>query len=396
MKSFETKILDFFKKNIFYFGGAILLLFSVYLRIIAIPQLNGDLIGGFLPWVDEFRANGGFIAMRQGVGNYNYAYQTILAALSYLPFEPIYLVKSIPIFFDYVLAFASAMVVYNLVEPNRRKLACFIAFFVVLNLPTVFMNSAVWGQCESISTSAIVLSIWALTKDRPALAMFLFGVALSFKLQPIVFIPALLLIYFCSRRFSVFNFLLIPVGMIVPSLGAIFVGHGIRDIFRVYFSQVSLYAKLTMNYPNIYCWLPENYSLFSKIGIVLTFTVLLIGYMLVILKTKKLEVKDYISVFIWTGYVCVFFLPAMHERYGYAVEILFILYSLINKRFFLLSIGLCLIGAISYLPFLMGFNPIDQKYLAVISLIIFISATMAFFKDFLSERGEIRLKETKA
>ena len=91
-----------------------------------------------------------------------------------------------------------------------------------------------------------------------------------------------------------------------------------------------------------------------------------------------------------------FFLPAMHERYGYAVEILFILYSLINKRLFLQSIGLCLIGAISYLPFLMGFNPIDQKYLAVISLIIFISATMAFFKDFLSERGEIRLKETKA
>ena len=78
-----------------------------------------------------------------------------------------------------------------------------MAYAVVLFLPVVFLNSAVWAQCDSIYTSFCVMSFYFLLRGRGRLSMALYGVAFSFKLQAVFFAPAAVVFFLKGRlKFS--------------------------------------------------------------------------------------------------------------------------------------------------------------------------------------------------
>ena len=119
-------------------------------------------------WVQYFRDNGGFAALKDSVGNYNVPYLYFLALFSYVDIYDLYLIKLLSTFFDVLLAFG-AMRLTGLFTRSRVKLL--FVYFAVLFWPTVVLNSAVWGQCDSIYVALGLLAVYWAMDGRPVLGM---------------------------------------------------------------------------------------------------------------------------------------------------------------------------------------------------------------------------------
>ena len=79
------------------------------------------------------------------------------------------------------------------------------SFFAALLAPTVFVDSALWGQTDSIYTSMLVASIYFAIRRRPILSLFFFSVALSFKLQAIFRFPLFIVLLLKRRTHLLFS-----------------------------------------------------------------------------------------------------------------------------------------------------------------------------------------------
>ncbi len=383
MSKTENAVLEFLRKYILFIAGAVLLFLSFWARRSVLSYLSGDMEMYLIPWFYQIFGNDGLSSLGTGVGNYNIPYQTLIAILTYLRGRPENLIKYLSIIFDYVLAYASMRLVMVSLpkEDKRRGIASFVTFFAVLYLPTVFLNSAVWGQCDALYSSFIVLGILELKKEKPWAAMIFFGLAISFKLQAIFFLPALLLYYFCSRKFSILWLFEIPGMMIVTSLPGLILGRSVRDIFAIYAEQTVTYPYTQMDYPNIYFFLPNDYKLLSAAGIIFALAVLLITYTAVIRNTgsDSLPTAFWLRLTAWTGYACVMLLPAMHERYGFAAEILFVINAVLYRDMILETALLIGITVAAYTTFLFDFTSINLTVLSVINTALFAFVTWKVF-----------------
>ena len=66
----------------------------------------------------------------------------------------------VSIIFDYILAISIAVLTKELLK-GKKKANDFavLAYGLILILPTVFINSADWGQCDSIYATFSVISL---------------------------------------------------------------------------------------------------------------------------------------------------------------------------------------------------------------------------------------------
>ena len=130
------------------FSICVLLLFlALLIRGLCLNYETLDYQDFLTRWVAYFRDNGGWKALSQNVGNYNIPYLYFLAAFSYSGVKDLYLIKLLSIAFDVILAFGVLRLV-TVYTDNMAKRLC--AFFITLFLPTVILNGALWGQCDSI------------------------------------------------------------------------------------------------------------------------------------------------------------------------------------------------------------------------------------------------------
>ncbi len=83
-------------------------------------------------------------------------------------------------------------------------------------LPTVMVNSSLWGQADAIYTFCLLACIYFLVTDRPLLSVFAFGVAFAFKAQAIFIFP-LLAVFFLRRKIAWPYFLAIPLILFWPA-----------------------------------------------------------------------------------------------------------------------------------------------------------------------------------
>ena len=383
----ERKAVEFLEKKKWWILSAILLVASFIARKQVLYYLSGDMTFYLIGWFYEIASKGGFPALAQRVGNYNIPYQTLIALMTHFKGEAVFLIKYLSIFFDYVLAIAGVLLVNALSKDGKRAtpLQQFLALTGTLFLPTVFLNAAVWGQCDAIFTSFLVFSALFFVKDKPLLGIVFFGLALSFKLQAIFFLPILLLYYVCRKRFSCLAFLLIPATLIVTSLPGIVYGRSLFDFWEIYSEQTITYLNTTLYYPNIYYFLPDDYVLLSKVGLLLTMFVLIAGFAAIHDRTvvqKRESKKEWMLYLIWSVFSCVIFLPGMHERYGFAVEIFAILFAIAYREMIFEAIAMVLIATLSYTPFLLNFDKVPMRVEAAANLLVYGFVTWrTFFKE---------------
>lgn len=107
----ERKLIDWMikRKDILLF--LIVTCMAILARIPGLDYISEDMTDHLLPWAEQFRANPGFSAMRSQIGDYNFLYQAIIILICRLPGSMLHLYKYISIFFDFLLAIASAALI---------------------------------------------------------------------------------------------------------------------------------------------------------------------------------------------------------------------------------------------------------------------------------------------
>lgn len=290
---------------------------ALFLRALLLDHATLDYQNFLAHWVAHFRENGGFSALKDPVGNYNVPYLYLLALLSYLPIPDLYGIKLFSILFDVLLAWGGLRLVKRLTGKENAPLA---AFSTLLLLPTVVLNGACWGQCDSVWAALCVLALACALESRPAASLALLALAFSFKLQAIFILPLWCALWFTGR--VKFRHLLAFPGVFVLSVApAFFFGKPIKDILSVYLNQASdsvSWSTVNYNSPSLFALLPHQAQVapwVPKLTIALAFLFMLAILALLFLRRQTVDDLSLVLAGIALSLGIPFLLPYMHERY---------------------------------------------------------------------------------
>ena len=185
---------------------AVLVLAAVGLRLLLLPFTNHDLTDAVIPWYEYMIRNGGLQAINglldsaNGFPAYIYSppYLYLLAAAIPLTkwFSTVEVIKLVSIVFDFVSAIAVFYLVKLKFPTGWKKWA---GFFAVCFAPTVFINSAYWGQFDGIYTAFLVVCLYFVCTGRISLSLVFFATALAFKLQAVLFVPLYVVLFFQKK-----------------------------------------------------------------------------------------------------------------------------------------------------------------------------------------------------
>lgn len=311
------------------------------------------------PWFEEIKAHGGLASLSTQIGDYNILYQTIIALMTYLDIPCIYQYKFLSIVFDFVLAIGVA---YFIAYPDKssnpladvqdketRQVQFNLAYTIVLFLPTVVLNSAYWGQCDSIFTSLLVLFMAFLHKKKFLSAFTLYGIAFAFKFQSILLLPFVICYYFYKKDFSIgWLFVSIVVFYLCNSIG-LFYGRTVLEPFEIYFSQTETYSFMYLNIHSFWMLIGDNYEHLKSFALICTLILCGIGLYLILSGKKKLDTHEqFLHTAAWFLWTCILFLPAMHERYTYALDIVLLMLCFKNSTYVKYAALSILLSCITY------------------------------------------------
>ena len=368
----EKKLLNFIEKNLFWVVAIAIFVFGVLIRIPPMEYVSGDFYHYLSPWFDEIKESG----LSHQVGNYNLVYQFLIYLMTKLPFKAIYSYKILSCLFDYLLAIIAGRAVYRLLDKDRRRWGSLVVTGVVLLSPVVILNSAVWAQCDSIFVFFAVFALFALMKEKYVLSMIMLGISFAFKLQAVFLFPVFLFVYFVRKRFTVLSFVWVPLSVIACGIPTMFYGRNPLETITIYTEQTEVYPYMSLNSPSFWQLVlkPMDVSQYESMKTTAIFLTIVILFAVMVYWIKNRFSTDGVNLiamaFLLT-YICVLFLPAMHERYSYIYEILAICLAIIYPKTIPLCCGLHIVTLLSYASFLFGVVPISFPILALINIVIF-------------------------
>src|ERR1043166_2235011 len=338
---------------------------SVALRWTLFDFETGDFRGKQKPWFDIMLATGRFKSLADHFSNYPPLYLYFLALASWLPISALYALKTVYIAFDYVLA----AYVYAIVKLKYSSGALpLVSFLSIIFLPTVFINSAMWCQCDAMYTSAMVACLYYLLKKCHLKALIALGIAFSLKPQA-GFLGPLVLTLAIRRQFSYFSLYVIPVTYLVASMPALIAGRPLSEILFLYTDQpIQPFPSLTLGATNLYQWLSDaHFQMLFHAGLVLAAWVILLFIWLIAREAKReLFAEDLVGLAILSTLLFPYVLPTMHERYFSPADVFSVIYAfyLPSKYYYALLVQMC--SLFTYLPYLIGKEPLPRPYLALV------------------------------
>jgi len=378
MSKFEEKIVDIIIKNKNILFIVVVTMLGIIVRFFGRDKISSDMSTFLIPWYDCIKSAGGIKSLENQVGDYNILYQTIIACLTYLDVNPVYLYKSLSSLFDFVLAISGAYIISKGYKKKWNESAIFgLVYAAILFLPTVVLNSAFWGQCDSIYAVLIMWSVYFIYIDRPRRGFIILGIAFAFKLQSIFIVPVIIYLYFYKRNFSIiYSFYTVVVFWLSGIVGYIN-GRNLLDVFKIYQNQTGEYGMLYMNTPSFWSIFSsdKDYHLLMEFAIILTIVIL--GCGLLFLLEKKIRIDDLSNLLLlvsWTLWTSVIFLPGMHERYTYPLDVVLIMLAFANRRYIYIAVLEIVLSTIAYGSFLFGFGEVTILC-SVINLVCWIVLT---------------------
>lgn len=315
-----SKVKNNYSKIILVIGIAAALL----IRYICLDFESFDYLSFLRKWVQHFADNGGWRAIKDQVGDYNVMYQYIVIICSYLNISSLYAIKLFSIVFDFVLALGCCKLI-GCFGVSRAKQH--VIFVIILLLPTVWLNSAVWGQCDSIYVSFIIWSLYFFFKEKKYLSLAFLSLAFTFKLQT-VFVMPVFFILFVKERIKIRHLAMFPITYFITCIPALLLQKPFSDILGIYFKQTSEYPMLSMNAPTFWQMIDvvQPDEMLKRIGMILAALVVVAFIIAVLIKKDKLDNKAILTLALIFGVGIPFFLPHMHDRYFFMADIISVVY----------------------------------------------------------------------
>ena len=378
---------------------------AVLIRIAFLPVKSNDYYLCFESWISDMRSSGVWSALSQNIGDYPPLYVTPLTLLSVLPLEPVVIIKLMPCLFDFLLALASVRLSGQLgVTALHKRLTLYA---VILLNPLTVLDSAAWGQCDSLYGSIILLTLLAIctaklwSTEPPAEnkkrfwqtgdgICLLFAAAFSLKLQAIFFLPILCLLWITQKRnvLKPVHLLWIPIVYAISCIPMFLAGRSLKTMFKIYLGQADRnYGTLTLNYPNLYTligtWSETLYDSYFIYGLLLTFLLLIALFYQLYCRKVKLDSLALCKVTALSILTVCFCLPLVHERYAYVAEMLLFVIMTKEARHVKTALATMLCTLFTYCTYLMqleqSFSVLPEPVIALVRLgIIFYLAADLF------------------
>ena len=346
---------------------------ALALRLSLLSFKSGDYYSFFQNWYQAMQEQGIFAIVSLKY-DYSPTYLYLLYWISVLfpKLDPVVAIKLPSIAFDFLSAYLIFQIV-RLKYPHGP--APIFAYFIVLFAPTVVLNSAFWGQSDSIYTAFLLMCAYFLLTDDGAYAGLAFGAALAFKLQAI-FLAPLLLALVLKGRLAWKHLLWIPLVYLILIIPAWAAGRPLVDLLKIYLDQSRSYPFLTLNAPTLYSWLPESlYTVLYPAGVIWAVCLVFL-FMLVVFKSRaKLTQGMILNLGMLAVLLLPFILPKMHERYFYPADLISIAFGFFFPEQFFIPIGMGLISFFAYQPFLFGRQLVPLEIQAFGVLVILVLVT---------------------
>ncbi|WP_099469186.1 glycosyltransferase 87 family protein [Konateibacter massiliensis] len=322
IKNVEFTVLDI----IFLFGMAIT---GLMMRISVKSTVTGDFTVFLEPWINELKA-GGFGALRGDFYNYNPPYMVILYFIAVSNINPLTGIKLVSCIFDIAMAAGVALIVLELTNSKLRTMFAYAAAWI---FPTVVVNSAFWGQCDAIYATFLILSLYCLIKKKSLPSMILFGIAFAFKMQAIFLLPAYIILW-SKRKIKIVHFLWLPVIYFISLLPAVLAGKSFGDTIGIYMTQAKEQVYLEMNWPGVYelIGIEPYYDYYGPAAMWFAVGIVMCVMFYLAYKIYKVSDSHMVDIFLYIAMVTVYFLPYMHERYGYVAGMLAIIIGIVNLK----------------------------------------------------------------
>lgn len=346
-------------------AGAIgLILLAIILRCLMIPFTNYD-THGYIRWYDYIATHGISNALGTNFAIYTppYLYLLSLATLTEQFIPKLVAIKVIPILFDLI----NTVMIYKILR--LKYPAGYIptlAASMFLLAPTVMLNSAYWGQIDSLYTCFLLLATYCILTERPIPAMLAFGISMSIKAQAIFLAPFLLLMAF-KKKIPWYAFGLIPLTYLAMMLPAIFAGRSVVEVTTIYLNQANAMQIPSVNSPNWYIFVPQSaYSVSTLIGFGVAILVFGIWVAIYSRRNFALHTETLLVAALASVALMPFLLPKMHDRYFYPADVFSLALALYLPRLWFVAITYQIISLLAYSIFLFGVSPQEPLVFATI------------------------------
>lgn len=397
-------VINFLKKYWLWLSLAVVFALAIVARIPLYSKTTGDYNSFLVNWYNDCYTNSKeFLA--KGDVDYTPTYLYSFVVMTWFKIKPftnsfLYTLKTISVVFDFGTAFLIFYMVKFIFKKN--DVLTLISTTLALFLPQILLNSAFWGQCDSIYTFFIVLSLFFIFIKKEMLSAISFGISFALKLQSVFFLPVLVLLWL-NKKYKFWYLLLIPVTYIVLMIPAMICGRSFMSCLTVYFTQAEEYTYLSMAAPNIYSFmyktLTTNDSVASHLvpaATVFGLVLILVVCVIIFATQKDYSFENIIKISFFITLFAPYVLPKMHDRYFYIAEVLAILYIVINpKKWYisLLAVGGTFQGYNLYLfnTYYLG----DRDFNMIIGATLIMAALILLGYDLFKKKNEPLLEASQ-
>lgn len=370
-KRLSLKVHSLIDKHVYLLIGIIATALAITIRYLSALHSTNDVVGFIFVWMKNIEKVG-FKNFYTIASDYSPLYLFIIALFTLLPKASeditinnytfnanwMYYIKSMMFVMDILIAIGIYLVVKHV---TKDKMKGFIGYIVALFLPCQFLNSAIWGNSDSMYFTCFIFIIYFILKKKDHLAWFFFGLAFSLKMQSIFILPFMIYLVI-SRRLKIYPIYMVFIALMLSFAPSYICGASFAQPFTYIAKEVGGYSQLTLGCANMWHLIdvqgmdsfshPLNKaSLFIGLGIIFVLTAI------VYLRKVKMTDQNIVLLASFLIGIIPFFLPHMHERYFYALDVLVLVYALtkIKKRIFLVPL-MQLSSFIAYYHYLSGYK----------------------------------------
>lgn len=329
--------------------GVIFLLFiiGIIFRVIALPAISADMKWYLFPWYDFLKQHGAQ-GLAASFSNYTppYLYLLWLATLTSNVLPKILAIKSFSIVADIINSFLIYRIVRLKYPTGSKPLLAGVIFWA---LPTVMVNSSLWGQADSIYIIFLMACLYFLLINKPVLGVFAFSAAFAIKAQAFFLFPVLMILFF-RKRFPWYFFLLIPLIYALFCLPAVLLGQGWLAVFTIYLFQSTYYHELSKHAPNLYIFMNSfPYNLGVALGLAFAGVAISCWVWLSIRSKSELDLNRILFISLVSVALTPFILPKMLDRYFYPADVLSLVAAFYFPEIWFIPILYQLISGSAYL-----------------------------------------------
>lgn len=340
------------------FALCLLLCAAAFLiRIPMLPLETADFQVFLKGWVEFFRQNGGFAGLAYDIGNYSPPYLYFLALFSYFDIYPLYPIKLLSMLFDVLLAWSVLKLVSLYCRDPLRRIT---AFFLTLLLPTVLLNGARWGQCDSIYVFFAVIAVYLALSDKPIASMLCLAASFAFKLQA-VFVMPVFFVFLIKGKIKLRHIAVFPAAYVIYLLPPVLLGRDFVSTMTVYFQTAGTIGDgLNYNSPSLYSLVTGlDPVLWSTIGVAAAFAFMLLVFLIALVFHDRLGKRLMLCMALLLTVGIPFLLPHMHDRYFFAADVLSLVFCFCVPAAIPAAIAVQCASLLCYYAYLNGVYLID-------------------------------------